>query len=92
MDLRALANGQQQVELLGEEGVIVLELQPKQLKRLDKRASSDHDFRAAVREEIERGEFLKDSHGVGCAQHRHGAGQTNSLGPGGYCGENDCRR
>ena len=49
-------------------------------------------FRRVPRQEIERGELLKDTDRVGGAQHRDGARQTNATGACSGGAENDRRR
>ena len=74
-----VANREQEAELLFEEVVVVLEAEPEERIRFHERAASGHDFRPALREEIERGELLKHAHGIGRAQHRDGTRQPNAF-------------
>ena len=76
-----LADGQQQIELLLEQGVVVLQPESEERKRLDGRPTSDDHLRASAREQIEGGEVLKGAHRVLGAQHGDRAGQTNTLRP-----------
>jgi hypothetical protein len=64
----ALANLQEQFELLGEQLVVVLEPEAKQRKGFNRRPTAHHHFRAALREQIESGELLEDANGIGGAE------------------------
>src|SRR5215207_6631132 len=63
-DALGIAQLQQQLELLGEQLVVVVQVVTEQRKRLDERAAAGHDLRATVRDEVERGEVLEDAYGV----------------------------
>ena len=89
---RALAHVQQQLELLGEELVVVVEVVAEQRERLDERASAGHDLRTAAREEVERREVLEHADGVVRAEDGHRARQPDALRPRRGCGEHDRRR
>src|SRR5687768_13110373 len=52
-DTLLLAKLQQQLQLFGEEVVIVAQVVPEERKGLDERAAPGHDLRAAVRERSE---------------------------------------
>jgi hypothetical protein len=92
MHVFALTDCQEQIELLGEERVIVLQPKAKERERLDGRAAADHHFRAALRQQIEGRELLKHADGIGRAQDRHRARETDAARSGGGCGQNDGRR
>src|SRR5207245_5723477 len=49
VDMRVLANLKKQIELIGKERIVVLELQPKKRKRFDERAAPGNDLRSSVR-------------------------------------------
>jgi hypothetical protein len=72
-----LAQPQQQLELLGEQLLVGVEVVAEQRERLDKRTAPGHDLGAPVRDEVERGEVLEDAHGIVGAQHRDRAGQAD---------------
>ena len=74
VDAFVRADVEQQVELLREQGVIILELQAEQRERLDERAAADHELGAAAGKQIQRGKLLEDPHGVRGTQDRDGAG------------------
>ena len=78
-DALGLAQLQQQIELLGEQLVVVVEVVAEQRERLDERAAAGHDLRATAREQVERGEVLEDAHGVVGAQDRDRARQADVL-------------
>jgi hypothetical protein len=75
------ADCQQQLELLLEQGVVVLQPESEKRKRLDGRPTIDDHLRTSAREQIEGGEVLKGAHRVLGAQHGDRAGQTNTLRP-----------
>src|SRR5918994_1852055 len=76
-DALGIAHFQQQLEFLGEQLVVVAQVVTEQRERLDERAAAGHDLRAAVRDEIERGEVLEDAYGIVRAQNRDSARQAN---------------
>src|SRR5829696_4665573 len=76
-DTLGIAHLKQQFELLGKQLVVIAQVVTEQRERLDERASACHDLRAAVRDEIERGEVLEDAHRVVGAQNRDRARQAN---------------
>ena len=59
-DRLAGAHRQQQVELLGEQLVVVGEVVAEQRERLDERPASGHDLRAAAGQQVQRRELLED--------------------------------
>ena len=77
-----LAKLQQQVELLGEQVIIVPPIQAEQRKGLGERTSADDDFSAAFRDQIKRRELLKDAYGVSGAQDSHRAREADLA----WCG------
>ena len=90
-DPHRLADGQQQLELLGEQLVVVVQVVAEQRKGLDERSAPGHDLRPAAGQEVERGELLEHPHGVVRAEHRHRAGQADALGARGARGQRDGR-
>lgn len=85
------ADLQEEIELLGEERVIVFQLQAEERERLDEGAAADDHLGAALREQIEGGELLKHAHGIGGAEHGDGAGEADAGSFRGGGGENDGR-
>jgi hypothetical protein len=73
-----LAQLQQQLQLLGEERVVVIQVVAEERKRLDEGAAPRHDLRAPAGEQVQRGELLEDAHRVVRAEHRHRAGQADA--------------
>jgi hypothetical protein len=90
MHVLAFANLQQQIEFIGEECVMVLQSKAKEREGFDGRSPAHDHFGASVRQEIDRGEILKDPHRIGSAQDGDGAGQANALRSGSRGAENDC--
>jgi hypothetical protein len=87
-----VADAQQQLELLGEELVVVLEIVAEEGERLDERAAAGHDLRAPVAEQVQGRELLEDPDGVVRAEDAHGAGQPDVLRAPGGGAEDDGRR
>jgi len=80
IDLGFFAKPQQQLELLREQGVIVVEVEPEEGKGLDKRAATRDNFRAALGDQVQGCELLEDAHRVGGAQHGDRAGKADAFG------------
>ena len=78
-DALAVAQLQQQLELLGEELVVVVEVVAEERERLDERAAPGHDLGAPAREQVERREVLEDAHRVVGAEHGDRARQPDAL-------------
>ena len=78
------ADLQQQLELLGEELVVVVEVVAEEREGLDERAAPGHDLRAPVAQQVQGRELLEHADGVVRAQDAHRAGQPDVLrAPGG---------
>ena len=90
-DVLVVADLEQQVELLGEQLVVVFEPVSEQWERVDERPAANHDLRAALRQQIERGEVLKDPHRIRRAEDGYSAGETNPTRSRRGGGENHCR-
>ena len=87
--LLARADLQQQIELLGKEGVIVVELEAEEREGLDEGAAADHQLGAAARDEVQGGKLLEDPHRVVGAQDLDGARQADALRPRRRRGQDD---
>ena len=87
-----IAEREQQLELLGEQLVVVVEVVAEERERLDERAAAGHDLGAAAREQVERREVLEDAHRVVGAEDGDGARQPDPLRARGGRGEHDGRR
>jgi hypothetical protein len=87
MNVGLLADFQEQIEVLGKERIVILELKSEERECLDERAAPGDDLGPALREEIERGEFLKHADGIGRAQNGDGAGKPDTPGAGRGRGE-----
>ena len=92
MHVLVLANLQAQIAFLGEQRVVVLQSEPKERKRFDGRTSPHHHFCAPLRQQVERGELLKDPDRIGSAQDGDRAGQTDAPRSCRCRGQNECRR
>ena len=64
-----LAQPEQEVELLGEELVVVGKVVAEERERLDERAATGHDLGATAGEQVERRELLEDAHRIVRAEH-----------------------
>jgi hypothetical protein len=78
-DVLAVAQREEQVELLGEELVVVLEVVAEEREGLDERAPAGHDLGAAAGQQVDGRELLEDANGVVGAQHGDGARQADAL-------------
>ena len=79
--MRRLADLQQQLELLGEQLVVVVEVVAEQREGLDERTPPGHDLGATARDQVELGELLEDADRVVRAEHRDRAREPDPLGP-----------
>ena len=89
VDVGVFADGEEEVELLGEEIVVVFELEAEEREGFDEGAAAGDDLGAAVGDEVEGGELLKDADGVGGAEDGDGGGEADGCGAGGGGGEDD---
>jgi hypothetical protein len=58
------AQRQEEVEVLGEQLVVIVEVVPEEREGLDERAAAGHDLRAPAREQVQRGEVLEHADGI----------------------------
>ena len=79
-DALGLAQLQQQIELLGKQLIIVVEVVAEQRERLDKRATAGHNLGAPARKQVERGEVLEDAYRIVRAKHCDRARQADIFG------------
>jgi hypothetical protein len=73
------ADPKKQIELFGEQCVVILEIMAEEPEGLDEGASARHDLGASAREEIKSGKALEDPDGIIGAQHGYGACQPDVL-------------
>ena len=73
------ADGEQEFEVFGEQGLVVVEAVAEQREGFDERAAPGHDLRPPAGEAIERGELLVDPHRIVGRQHRHRAREADAL-------------
>ena len=73
------AESQQEIELFGEEVVVVFELEAEERERLDEGAASCDDLGAAVGDQVEGCEVLKDADRVGGAEYGDRRGEADVL-------------
>jgi len=88
-DVLVRPNGEQQIELLDKQRVVVAEIEPEQRKGFYGRAAAHDHFCAPLGDQVKRRELLEDAHRIGGAKDCHRAGQANAPGTGGRRGEND---
>jgi hypothetical protein len=89
VDVGVLADIQQQIELLGEERIVVLERETEERERFDEGATTDDHLGAPVGDEVKRREFLEDANGIISAENLDGAGKANLPGAGCRSGKDD---
>src|ERR1700733_6768853 len=89
VDVVAFADLEEEVELFGEEGVVVFEFEAEERVGLDEGAAAGDDLSTAVGDEVESGEVLEDADGVGGAEDGDGRGEADAFGARGGGGEND---
>ncbi len=89
VNVGGFAEGEEEVELFGEEIVVVFELEAEEREGFDEGAATDYHLGAAVGDEVERGEVLEDADGVGGAEDGDGTGEANVRGASGGGGEDD---
>ena len=75
--LLGVAQREQQLQFLGEQLVVVLEVVAVQREGLGEGAPPGHDLGAAAREQVERRELLEHGHGVGGAEHGDGGREAD---------------
>src|SRR6478735_6059409 len=72
-DLHLFADAQEEVELLGEQRVVVGKFQPEQRKAFGERAAADDQVDPALGDQVERRELLEEAHRIAGAEDGHGA-------------------
>src|SRR5712691_9450998 len=83
---------EQQIELFRKQRVVVLQSKTEQREGVNERTTAYHHLRASLRNQIECGEILEYSYGIGRAQYRYRAGETNAVRSRRCRCENDNRR
>ncbi len=83
------AEPEQEVELVGEELGVIVQVVAEEGERLDVRAASGDDLGPAAGDEVEGGELLEDAHRVVGAEDRHSARQLDITGAGGHGCQHD---
>ena len=92
VDVRVLADLEQQIEFFREKRVVVFQMQTEERVGLDERAAAGDDLGAAMRDQVQSGEFLEDAHRVGGAENGDRAGQADVFRARGGRGQNHDRR
>ncbi len=92
VNVQVLPNFKEQIEFFGKEGIVVAELESEEGISLGEGAAPGHDFRPALRNQIQRGKLLKHPHRIGGAQDGHRAGQADTLSSRGGGGQDDYGR
>ena len=83
---------EEQIELLGEQLVVVAQVVTEQAERHDERASPRHDLGSTVRDQVDVRELLEDPDRVVGGEHTHGAREPDLLRDGGDRGQRSRRR
>ena len=91
-DAFAFAQLQEQVELFGEEVVVVLEVVAEEREGFDEGAASGHDLGAAARKQVDGGESLEHADGIVGAQDADGTGEADIPGAHGGRAQHHRRR
>ena len=80
LDAGLVAELEEEVELLGEELVVVLGVVAEERIGLDEGAAADDDLGASLGDEVEGGEVLEDADWIVGAEHRYRGGKADVLG------------
>jgi hypothetical protein len=91
VDVGGIAEGEEEVEFFREEIVVIFELEAKERKGFNEGTAANDDFGAAVGDEVECGEVLKDADGIRSAEDGDSRGKTDGCGAGSGRSENDGR-
>src|SRR5216684_3069217 len=83
---------QQEVQLLGKQRVVVVQVVAEEWEGFDRRASADNHLGPSLRNQVERRELLEQAHRVRRAQNGHRAGQTNASCASRRCSQDHRRR
>jgi hypothetical protein len=86
-----LPERQQQIELLGEQLVVIVEVEPEQREGFDERSPTGHDLGATLGDQVECRELLEHPHRIIRAEHRDRAREPDPRGPCRRGGEHDRR-
>src|SRR5882672_3265605 len=70
---------EQQIELFRKQRVVVLQSKTEQREGVNERATAYDHLRPSLRNEIECGEILEYSYGIGRAQDRYALGKRNTV-------------
>src|SRR5665213_3319302 len=92
MDMRVLANFEEQIELFRKKRVVVFKTQAEKRERLHNRAAAGDDLSTAIRDKVESGKFLEHPHRISGAEDRHSARKANVLRARGGGSQNHHRR
>ena len=83
----AFPDFQEKLEFFRKERIVIFKMQPEEGIRLNERTATGDNFGAASRDQVESGELLKNTNGVGGAKNRDCAGETDILRARGGSGE-----
>src|SRR5712692_2585051 len=85
--LRACTDFQEKVELFRKERIVIFKTQPEEGIRLNERTATGNNLGAAPRDQVESRKLLENANGVGGAENRDCAGETNIFRARGGSGE-----
>src|SRR5207253_5533149 len=91
-DVLVSTHVQQEVQLLGKQRVVVVQVVAEQWEGFDRRPATDNHLGPSLRNQVERGELLEQAHRVRRAQNGHRAGQTNASRSSCRCSQDHWRR
>ena len=90
-DALAVADREQQLELLGEQLVVVAQVVTEEREGLDERATPRHDLCSTAGDQVDVRELLEDPDRVVRREHAHGAREPDLLRDGGDRGQHGRR-
>ncbi len=77
--LDLVAQMQQEIQLLGEELIVVAHIETEERVGFRKRAATHDDLGTSVRDQVQGGKLLEDADRIVRAEHRDRAGETDTL-------------
>src|SRR6267143_1936316 len=73
----AFSDFQEKLEFFGKERIVIFKTQAEERVGLNERTATGDNFRPAPRDQVESRELLKNTNGVGGAENRNCAGETD---------------
>ena len=79
VNVRVLADLKQKIQLLRKKRIVIFQAQPEERVGLHERPAAGDNLGAPMRDQVQRGEFLKHAHRVRRAENSDRARQANIL-------------